>query len=104
MRTTAGRATGKKVAQILLRDLGLDPDDPSLIDRAMNIRAGINGDERFPFEPKKNRAEHLYEAWDKGFWETFDAARQALADAHYRMPEDRDELPETHPARSPTSS
>jgi hypothetical protein len=45
----------------------------------MNIRTGINGNERFSFEPNKNRAEHLYEAWDRGFWETLDAARRHAA-------------------------
>jgi len=72
----AGRETGKKVAQRLFTVLGLKADDPTLTDRAMNIRARMYGDERFPFESNAARAESLYYAWDEGFWETFEAARQ----------------------------
>jgi hypothetical protein len=74
----AGRETGEKVAQILFRDLGLDTDDPSIVDRALNIRATIYGDERFPFESNPTHAENLYYAWDDGFWETFEAARRQI--------------------------
>jgi hypothetical protein len=70
----AGRAAGRQVAELLLSNLGLDADDPSLIDRATEIRAEINGDEGWPYESDKNRAERLYHAWDEAFWRTFHAA------------------------------
>ena len=70
----AGRAAARQVAELLLGNLGLDADDPSLIDRAMESRARIWGREDWPYVPDDDRAEDLYHAWDEAFWRTFHAA------------------------------
>jgi hypothetical protein len=70
----AGRAAARQVAELLLSNLGLDADDPSLSDRAMESRAQIWGHEDWPYVPDDDRAEDLYHAWDEAFWRTFRAA------------------------------
>lgn len=77
----AGRRNGKKVAAALLAEGLFDLDDDSLIDRALDARAHISTGETWGEESNKSRSELLYDQWDEGFWETFNAARDAAREA-----------------------
>jgi hypothetical protein len=75
----AGRASGKSVARHLFTERRLDPTDPFLVSRAIEVRGRRSGRENFASERERDRANDLVCAYHEGFWDAFNEARARAA-------------------------
>jgi hypothetical protein len=75
----AGRASGKWVARHLLTELRLEPTDPFLLERAIEVRGHLSGRETWSSVRDHDRSNALAVAYSEGFWEAFNEARARKA-------------------------